>query len=169
MDSPFVVPPNRHSVRLLTYNYDAAGPYFVTLCTLEREPTIGAINADAVVLSGLGQIVHDEWSCLPDLQTGVTIDTFVVMPNHTHALLYLRGHDWEAVERADQKDFGSMTRTRHSLGLCIAVFKATTVRRAHKESSLEAPTFRCARYGSRPMPQAASPCARTTMQQTGPR
>jgi REP element-mobilizing transposase RayT len=47
------------------------------------------VRFDKVILSGLGQLVDDFWRKIPSIFAGVELGTFVVMPNHLHALILL--------------------------------------------------------------------------------
>ena len=49
----------------------------------------GALRGDGVALSASGEIVKRIWSAVPIRFAGVTIDTFVVMPDHVHAIVSL--------------------------------------------------------------------------------
>jgi REP element-mobilizing transposase RayT len=39
----------------------------------------------------LREILYEQWRALPDRFPGVTIDEFVVMPDHVHGILFLDG------------------------------------------------------------------------------
>ncbi len=58
--------PTRRSVRLQHHDYAQAGAYFVTLCTEERRCLFGAIQGDAMHLSGVGHLIADTWAGLAD-------------------------------------------------------------------------------------------------------
>jgi REP element-mobilizing transposase RayT len=71
---------HRRSIRLKGYDYHNAGAYFVTICTKNREHILDdpIINA----------IVHDVWYALPSWFPTIGLDEFVVMPNHTHFVVW---------------------------------------------------------------------------------
>ena len=76
--------PDRHhrrSIRLHGYDYAQAGAYFVTICTRERE----LFFADPE----LAEIVTTVWFSLPERFPTITLDAFVVMPNHVHFIVFL--------------------------------------------------------------------------------
>lgn len=81
--------PQRKRLRLKGRNYSDPGYYFVTICCATRRPTLGAVKFDKVTLSTLGQLVDDCWRRIPGIFAGVELGTFVVMPNHLHALILL--------------------------------------------------------------------------------
>ena len=86
---PTIPDPDRRSIRLMGYDYSRPGAYFVTLCVHERVNLFGIVQDGAVQLNDLGQVVEDEWRRSAELRPGVTIDHFVIMPNHLHGLLIL--------------------------------------------------------------------------------
>jgi putative transposase len=71
---------HRRSIRLKGYDYGSAGAYFVTICTKNRE----CILDDPVV----NAIVRDVWYALPSWLPTIVLDEFVVMPNHTHFVVW---------------------------------------------------------------------------------
>jgi REP element-mobilizing transposase RayT len=44
-----------------------------------------------VQLNACGEIVREEWLRTPVVRTNVTLDEFVVMPNHMHMIVILAG------------------------------------------------------------------------------
>lgn len=81
--------PNRQSLRLRDYDYSGTGAYFLTLCTHGRECLFGDIKNGEMCLSQCGQIVSDEWRRSAELRSEITLDIFVVMPNHLHGVVVL--------------------------------------------------------------------------------
>jgi putative transposase len=55
--------------------------YFVTICTHQREPILGTIDA--------GKFVEQTWLKLPNIFLNLKPDKFILMPNHVHATLFL--------------------------------------------------------------------------------
>jgi REP element-mobilizing transposase RayT len=72
---------------LTGYNYSQAGYYFITICTSGRCFLFGTVNNDEMILNKLGRIVSSNISDITNHIVGVTIDKFVVMPNHIHIIL----------------------------------------------------------------------------------
>lgn len=81
---------HRQSIRLKGYDYARVGAYFVTICTYQRQCQFGEIVDRQTRLNVFGQIVSDEWLRTAVVRPNVTLDCFVVMPNHLHAILILR-------------------------------------------------------------------------------
>lgn len=63
------------------------GWFFVTIQAAFNKTIFGAIVGERAVLNELGLSVEKTLANLGDYYEGVTVDTFVVMPNHIHALL----------------------------------------------------------------------------------
>jgi putative transposase len=86
--------PNRRSIRLKEYDYMSAGWYYVTICTHNRECLFGDVNHGKMVLNAFGKLVESTWYDLPNHNTNVNLDQFIVMPNHVHGIIILNDvHD----------------------------------------------------------------------------
>jgi hypothetical protein len=80
----------RHGLRRLSaYDYTQAGAYFVTLVTVDRALLFGTIVDGAMRLSSYGQLAQDVWAGLPQHYPHITLDSFVVMPNHIHGVVFI--------------------------------------------------------------------------------
>lgn len=71
------------------YDYALAGAYVVTNVTRERRYLLGAIREEVMILNAAGTIVQDTWFNLPERFPTITLDAFVVMPNHIHGIIIL--------------------------------------------------------------------------------
>lgn len=80
---------NRRSIRLPEYDYRSPGAYFVTTCTADRRCLFGAVENGRMRLNDYGRIVAEEWERTESVRDRVVIDTFVVMPNHTHGVIII--------------------------------------------------------------------------------
>ena len=78
----------RHQ-RLPGYNYASTGAYFVTVCAAGHRPLFGCFNSGAWIPSPLGEILQKHIELLPCRQPGLTLDEWVIMPNHFHAIIWL--------------------------------------------------------------------------------
>lgn len=83
---------HRRSIRLQKYDYSEIGAYFITICTYNRECLFGDIVNDAVILNELGVIAHDEWLRTVEMRKDIGLDEFVIMPNHLHGVITIKGH-----------------------------------------------------------------------------
>ena len=84
----------RRSVRLKGYDYGQAGAYFVTVCTHQRNCTLGRIVGSEVLLSKAGDIVNQVWLNLATQNNKLRLDAFVVMPNHVHGVVFIKDGPW---------------------------------------------------------------------------
>jgi putative transposase len=71
----------RQSLRLPKHNYAWTGAYFVTTCVEGREPLFETPELRA--------ILEDTWLALPERFPGITLDEFVIMPDHVHFIVLL--------------------------------------------------------------------------------
>jgi REP element-mobilizing transposase RayT len=81
--------PERKSPRLREYDYATPGAYLVTVCARDRASLFGTVIGDEMRLSKIGKTVARAWTDIPSHFDGVTLDDFVVMPNHLHGIVWL--------------------------------------------------------------------------------
>ena len=87
--------PKRKQNRLTEYDYSTPNAYFITVCTHDRKnlfwTDVGAIidRPENVPLTGLGLLVRKAVWDIPTHYPAVTVDHFVIMPNHIHLLLQI--------------------------------------------------------------------------------
>jgi REP element-mobilizing transposase RayT len=80
---------HRRSIRLRGYDYGRPGAYFLTVCTRGGRQLFGAIDNGEMCLREAGQVVAACWNDLPQHYPCLSLDEFVVMPNHVHGILIL--------------------------------------------------------------------------------
>jgi len=78
---------HRRSIRLQHYDYARTGAYFVTICAWRRLCVFGTIEDNNMRSNALGDIVNICWQNISDHFPNVSVDAFVVMPNHIHGIL----------------------------------------------------------------------------------
>ena len=97
--------PKRKDIRLKEYDYSANGAYFVTVCTkdkkhifwdkekmrLKNTNCVGAdiIRPEDIQLSQTGEIVKEAIENIPRKYENVKSDSFVIMPNHIHIIIFI--------------------------------------------------------------------------------
>jgi REP element-mobilizing transposase RayT len=54
---------------------------------------LGRIIGGGIALSAAGRIVQAAWDALPQHFADVTVDAFVIMPNHFHGILMILSRD----------------------------------------------------------------------------
>ena len=79
----------RRSMRLRDHDYSTPGAYFITACTQNRSLMFGRVIDGKMVGNRLGAVVEDCWSQLPDHYQNVSLDAFVLMPNHIHGIVVI--------------------------------------------------------------------------------
>ncbi len=89
--------PKRKSPRLKGFDYSAAGVYFITICTAHHRCILstveggGDLDAPQLYLTSYGKIVEQNILKMNTIYTNLSVEKFVVMPNHIHLLLHLKG------------------------------------------------------------------------------
>ena len=121
----YSVPSRPNRMRLSGYDYSSAGLYFVTICSSQKLCTFGTISEFQCSVLPLGALIEQCWLSIPDWFPEVTLDQFIVMPNHFHGILQLLPLEWRK-----GKDTCGM-----GLPTVISSFKSGVTRRA-KESQL---------------------------------
>src|SRR5271154_2716893 len=81
--------PTRKLLRLQTHNYSQPAAYFLTICTHQKRFRLSWINDGQLTLTPAGHIVRQSWHDLPNRFPHVIQDAFVIMPTHTHAILFV--------------------------------------------------------------------------------
>ena len=80
---------HRHSIRLREYDYSSVGAYFVTICAQGRECLFGDFAAGELRLNDAGRMVAEWWGKLPEKFPHVTLEEYVIMPNHFHGIVMI--------------------------------------------------------------------------------
>ena len=85
----------RKDLRLQAYDYSAPGAYFVTICTRNRKnffwKNVGASIArpEDISFTNEGEVVRRAVEQIPQKYPAISIEHYVVMPNHLHILLQI--------------------------------------------------------------------------------
>ena len=85
----------RAPARLKGYDYSALGAYFITVCTKSKECLLGNIvgcgdfDAPQMILSEYGKILDKYINVMTCKYSHITVDKYVVMPNHFHMILHI--------------------------------------------------------------------------------
>jgi putative transposase len=73
----------RRSLRLQNRDYSSKGAYFITIRSDKFQPLFD--------IPELRRILEDTWKALPGYFPGITLDEFVIMPDHVHFIIWLDG------------------------------------------------------------------------------
>ena len=88
---------SRKRTRLRAYDYSGSGVYFVTVCTEAKRPVLcrivgaGVLDGPRPELTAQGKIVQNRLEEMERIYDDISIDHYVIMPNHVHLLLTIRG------------------------------------------------------------------------------
>lgn len=88
---------SRKTIRLKGADYNCKGIVFLTLCTKERRCTLshivgtGVLDGPKIELTRYGQIADKYIHQLNDFYDGLSVKSYVIMPNHIHMLLENKG------------------------------------------------------------------------------
>ena len=90
--------PTRKPTRLKGYDYSTPGAYFITICIKDRKELLSEIivGDDALIvpqnkLSQIGLICEKYINNIDIKYENVTVDKYVIMPNHIHLIIFLYG------------------------------------------------------------------------------
>ena len=135
----------RRSSRLQGYDYAQPGGYFITICTHHSACVFGDAVDGHMQLSNCGRIVSDEWIRTGEIRENVVLDTFVVMPNHFHAIALIveeasrTGRHASARAPVGDRGVGATCRSPipkgpapRSIAAVIAGFKSATATRINE-------------------------------------
>jgi putative transposase len=114
--------PKRRLQRLQAWNYGKNGMYFITVCSQDRKNLFAKIINGELIINQAGRMVSEKLTEeLPSCPT-IMVDKFVIMPNHVHAILWVR-HD-------EEREDGGTTRGSFPTGVSEFVqrFKTLTTR-----------------------------------------
>ena len=91
--------PKRKPTRLKNHDYSTVGAYFVTICVQDRKTILSDIIMTVgeglappeykIVLSSYGEIVEKELLKITERYECVTVEEYVIMPDHIHAIVIL--------------------------------------------------------------------------------
>lgn len=116
---------HRRSIRLRGHDYSGRGVYFVTILTKNRRKLFGTVVNGRMALNEVGRIAVGCWQEIPQHFPNVSLDAWVVMPDHVHGVIVIRedGHGGtlpgEDRPHGTARTIGSMVR-----GFKIGVTKA---------------------------------------------
>jgi putative transposase len=69
------------SHRLKGFDYGTTAAYFVTICSFERYPFFS--------IPELAAFLDEQWNALPQRFPGITLDSFAIMPDHVHFIIWI--------------------------------------------------------------------------------
>ncbi len=115
---------NRRSIRLKGHDYSSEGMYFLTLCTKNRINIFGAVHNKKMILNHFGLIVEEEWKLSTEIRKNISLDEFIIMPNHIHGIIKI---DFKIP--TDDDSTGQFKSPSNTIGAIIRGFKGATTKR----------------------------------------
>ena len=121
---------HRKPTRLKYYDYSSPGSYFITICTKDRKPILseivvgdGVLDVPENRLSYYGEIANNQICEMNDFYSHISVDKYVIMPNHIHLLLTISDVD---------NEHKGMSETQSPTNSHIAKFVSTFKRLCNK-------------------------------------
>ena len=114
----------RKPIRLACFDYSLQGVYFLTICANERKALFGRVmdagetEEPEVQLNALGRIVERNIGIISTVYPMISVEKYVVMPNHVHLLLLVK----------DEYCSDSVRRDKMLIPKAIQSFKASVTR-----------------------------------------
>ena len=90
--------PNRKHPRLDNYDYSSSGAYFITICTQSRRCALSRIVGRGLAPAEVSRVEYTPWGTIAERQfrllehryPHLTVDRYIIMPNHIHVILILK-------------------------------------------------------------------------------
>lgn len=117
----------RKSIRMPSYDYSFPGEYFITICTNKQLDKFGEVIEGKLILNNIGEIVYKFWFEIPKHFANVELDEFVVMPNHFHGIIFLKGMCRGEVSSPQVRQ-GKGILPLQTLGQVVAFYKYQTTK-----------------------------------------
>ena len=120
----------RKYIRLKKYDYSSNGMYFITICAKNRNHYFSEITEDPqcvgeaalglpnVRLTDIGKIVKNNIIKINDIYKYVSVEKYVIMPDHIHMILFISDYETENGGRP-----GAASPTNAVIPSLISVFK----------------------------------------------
>ena len=83
----------RNTNRISQHDYSVVGYYFITICAENRQQIFGTIENNRMVLNDGGEMVNFWWQEMVKQYPNISIDQYVIMPNHIHGIINIVGVD----------------------------------------------------------------------------
>lgn len=111
--------PKRKHPRYKSYDYSSNGCYFVTVCVKDREPLLSrivSVGRDAYIppkirLSHIGEVLDGYIKNINTVYDGISVDNYVIMPDHFHLLLSFSFRETDGGMRASRPTLNSVIRS----------------------------------------------------------
>ena len=84
------------------YDYSSKGTYHVTICAQNRDCRFGIVENEKLILNKAGIMINECWSEIENLFSNVSMDEFIVMPNHFHGIVFIEYSNNSSLKNSHQ-------------------------------------------------------------------
>ena len=138
-----------NSLRYSGRDYSLPGKYFVTICTARKTEWFGSVINGKMHLSEIGRIAFQMWYEIPIHLPFISLDAFVVMPDHIHEIIVIKKNfgpsPAEALHATPRQPhdttppvnetMSSISPKPGSLSVVVQSYKSAVTKHAHKFDS----------------------------------
>ncbi len=132
------------SIRLQNWDYSWNAPYFITICTKNKEYYFGNIVNNDMRLSSIGILADVFLYEINNYAKNVKLGSFIVMPNHIHVILVLNNNEHNVETRhalsppsqlPHQQTIGQQrfqNQGKNTISSIIGSYKSAVTKHAHR-------------------------------------
>lgn len=117
--------PQRKLQRLNNYDYSQSGYYFITIGTYKKIHVFGKIKEGTLFLNEWGKIAKSELLQIPKHFPFVSLDNYVIMPNHIHVIVVIDRH-------FENHGITERSRPFPTVSTIIGLYKSGVSKKIHK-------------------------------------
>ena len=77
------------TVRLKDWDYSTPCWYYITVCTKDKKHWFGEVKNGKMILNKRGKIAEEMWNAITNHYNSITLDNFIIMPNHIHGIIII--------------------------------------------------------------------------------
>lgn len=119
------------SARATWWDYSNEGAYFITICTKDRAEYFGHIDDGKMHLSSCGVLADVFWRQIPEHSSLACVGPYVVMPDHVHGIVLLRGGAVPS-ERCAGNVMSEMSPQANTISSVIRGYKSAITKHTHR-------------------------------------
>lgn len=131
----------KNSLRYIDFDYSKEGAYFITICTLNKECTLGKVVNKKMYLNAAGKIADNFLKLIPDTYRNVIVFESVVMPIHVHLIIEIKSPE----ELTDNESFLLSTdkdnRRKMLIPKIVGWYKMNTAKQINLENKTSGKIF----------------------------
>jgi REP element-mobilizing transposase RayT len=121
------------------WDYSSPGAYFVTIVTKYRTCYFGNVENGDMHLNELGEIAQQCFEKIPEHFPFVSLDSFVIMPNHVHGIIIIKHQPQQPetdtasyITAPKNKKMASISPKPSSLSVIIRSYKSAVSKQARQ-------------------------------------